>query len=248
MSYFSTSAQTIILQEVESTNDYMYHLLGNKDLVEGTIIAAGYQTRGKGHSGNYWHSDPGKNLLMSILLKPTWLEPMFQFYISRILSIAIWKWINNFCKDVSIRWPNDIYIKDKKVAGLLIENIIEGDIIRDSIAGIGVNINQDKFPDNLPNPTSVSLETGCQFDMTKVLDQMKDLIELHYEWLYTKEFEKIDHEYHKILYGKDTFRKFREKERDFTAKIIGTEPTGEIILETREGEILKFGFKEIEYA
>jgi len=240
------SGQRKFYESIDSTNDEMQRILQKSDVEEGTVIFAGFQTSGKGHMGNTWESEPEKNLLMTILLLPGFLEPQYQFYLSRIISLALLELIGSYCKNVRIKWPNDIYVHEKKIAGILIENHIKGNYFERAIAGIGLNVNQEKFPNNIPNPTSLCIETGCHFDMTKLLDRLLDLIKVKYDILFGNELDIIDRDYTDHLYGFDEIRDFSSSGKKFKARIKGTEPTGELILETIEGEILRFGFKEVE--
>jgi BirA family biotin operon repressor/biotin-[acetyl-CoA-carboxylase] ligase len=217
------------------------------DMEEGTVIFAGFQTRGKGHMGNSWESEPGKNLLMSILFLPDFLEPQYQFYLSMVISLALKEVVGAYCKETKIKWPNDLYVRNRKIAGLLIENQVQGGIIEKSIAGIGLNVNQENFSVNIPDPTSLCLETGCHFDMTKLLDGLMERIEVWYNLLLRDEREIIQRKYTDSLYGLEEIREYSSGREIFKARIKGTEPTGELVLETQEGKIRRFGFKEVEF-
>ena len=197
--------------------------------------------------GNTWQSEPGKNLLFSILLFPDFLNVLNQFELSKVISLALVDVTRELSNDISIKWPNDIYVQRKKIAGILIENVITGNSIIRSIAGIGLNINQEQFPGNIPNPTSLLLETGCQFDMTELQDQIICRIEHWYNVLYREEFKKIDREYLNHLYGINEIKEFISDGKKFRAKIAGIDQTGELILEYENGSKAKFGFKEVIY-
>jgi BirA family biotin operon repressor/biotin-[acetyl-CoA-carboxylase] ligase len=240
------SKKKIFYESIDSTNGEMHRMLQKKDLDEGTVIFAGFQTSGKGHMGNIWESEPGKNLLMSILFIPDFLEPRYQFYLSMIASLALLEIIGSYCKETTIKWPNDILVRDKKISGLLIENEIQGNIIEKSIAGIGLNVNQEKFSSNIPDPTSLYLETGCHFDMTKLLNSIMKQIEVWYKVLLRDEREMIRRKYMDNLYGFGEIREYNNRGEIFKASIKGIESTGELVLESEEKEIRKFGFKEVE--
>jgi len=241
------SKKQIYYESIDSTNEEMQRLLKKADFEEGMVISAGFQTSGKGHMGNTWESEPGKNLLMSMLFLPDFLRPGYQFYLSRIVSLALLELIGSYCGNVTIKWPNDMNVKDKKIAGILIENHLKGDKIEKSIAGIGLNVNQEKFSSHIPGPTSLYMETGCQTDMTKLLDNLLEKLEEKYNMLVNNELDVIDRCYHDHLYGFGEIRNFSSKGKKFRARIAGTEPAGELILETEEGKTLKFGFKEVEF-
>ncbi len=243
--YFT--GERLFFDTLISTNDRMLAMLIDNNPAEGTVIYTSFQTGGRGHMGNTWQSERGKNLLFSILLLPDFLPASQQFEISKIISLALADIIRAHCKNVSIKWPNDILARGQKIAGILIENVVTGSGINRSVAGIGLNVNQLRFSRDIPNPTSLLLETGCQFDMTELLNQLIGRIEFWYNVLYRDELENINREYLKNLYGINEIREFTAKGKKFLAKITGIEQTGELVLELESGEKLKFGFKEIEF-
>jgi BirA family biotin operon repressor/biotin-[acetyl-CoA-carboxylase] ligase len=143
-------------ENLPSTNSHAAHLLKNNDLPEGTIIYTNYQSAGQGQIGKRWESEDDKNLLISIVLFPSMINPDDQFYISMIVSLGICDFLRRYIPVCSIKWPNDIYVNNDKIAGILIENSILGNQIENTIAGIGLNVNQDKFYSDAPNPVSLS--------------------------------------------------------------------------------------------
>jgi BirA family biotin operon repressor/biotin-[acetyl-CoA-carboxylase] ligase len=243
--YFT--GEHLFFDTLSSTNDRMLAMLIDTNPAEGTVISTAFQTGGRGHMGNTWQSEKGKNLLFSILLLPDFLLPSQQFELSKIISLALKDIIKTHCKNVSVKWPNDLLSGGKKIAGILVENVVTGSRINRSVAGIGLNVNQVHFSTDIPNPTSMLLETGCQFDMTELLDQLIERIEFWYNVLYRDELENINREYLKNLYGINEVREFTCKGKKFLAKITGIEQSGELVLELETGEKQKFGFKEIEF-
>lgn len=145
----------IHINETNSTNNYLQSLCSEQKVEELTVIVADFQTSGRGQRGNSWESDPGKNLLFSTVIFPEFLEARRQFLISQIISLAIKEELDTYTSDISIKWPNDIYWKEKKICGMLIENDLMGRNINQSIAGIGININQEIFHSSAPNPVSL---------------------------------------------------------------------------------------------
>jgi len=244
----------IELDMVPSTNRYLADLTGWQDLEEGTVVRTGYQTEGRGHGEAQWESEAGRNLLFSVLLKPAFLPVTNQFYLSKAISLALRDMLAEFCSDVSIKWPNDLYIRDLKIAGILIENTIEDTGIKDSIAGIGLNVNQVSFPEGLPNPTSLQLETGKEIELSLVFNRLLSRLNERYVQLLKQQFETIDKEYLLYLYKYMTETTFTEsvgpgKSRSsFQARITGVLDSGEIVLQTIQGESRAFSFKEIEYS
>src|ERR1035437_6675835 len=147
----------IEIEKTDSTNSYLSKLLGEKTLFEGTVVITNRQEMGRGQRGTTWESEPNKNLTLSILLHPTFLRPDEQFQLNKAISLGVAGFVVGVLQvdvDVKIKWPNDIYIRNKKVAGILIENSVSGNNLQHSIIGIGINVNQEKFSAKLPNPTS----------------------------------------------------------------------------------------------
>lgn len=145
----------ITLPQVSSTNDYLKDKLSKSTpLAEGTVIMAVHQTAGRGQKGSRWHSDPGKNLTFSLLLNPVFLNPNHQFHLTVAICLAIVCWLESLLRiPVKIKWPNDIFIEDKKIGGILIENILKGKQWKSAIIGIGINVNQTTFPDGFKDKT-----------------------------------------------------------------------------------------------
>lgn len=159
----------IHINETNSTNNYLQSLCSEQKVEELTVVVADFQTSGRGQRGNSWESAPGKNLLFSTVIFPEFLEARRQFLISQVISLAIKEELDTYTSDISIKWPNDIYWKEKKICGMLIENDLMGRNINQSIAGIGININQEIFHSSAPNPVSLLQITGEEHDLFKTL-------------------------------------------------------------------------------
>jgi BirA family biotin operon repressor/biotin-[acetyl-CoA-carboxylase] ligase len=247
MRFRKEDTEHIFFERLDSTNEYMQKICGDKNLSEGTVVWTNFQTHGKGHDKNTWESDEGKNMLMSILLKPKAFDATDQFQISRVISLSLIDLVKKYCNQVTIKWPNDILVGKKKIAGILIENTILGNKINESVAGIGLNINQVTFSVFIPNPTSLKLEAGCQFDILNLLNDLIHYIENWYTHLYNREYQKLERSYEDVLFGFGEVLDFVENDSPFSAKIVGVAPGGQLKLEMPGGEIRKFGFKEVEY-
>ncbi len=176
----------IFHNELISTNTCAALLLKQQKPPEGTVIHANFQTAGKGQKGNIWVSEAGKNLLFSIILFPDMIKPEEQFGISMAISLGICDFLNKLIPVCSIKWPNDIYAGDDKIAGILIENSIRGGNIESSIAGIGLNINQVIFPSYLPNPVSLKLITGKEHDPDYCLNELLSSLDKRYKMLISR--------------------------------------------------------------
>ena len=156
---------------LESTNQYLQNLLNEGIDIADNIVVTDFQTSGKGQGKNVWESEDGKNLLFSIALDMSFLKAENQFILTQIVSVTMINVLKNYLPEesLSIKWPNDIYFNDKKIAGILIKNEIKGMMMGTSIIGIGLNVNQTSFDDNLPNPISMKMITGKDFDLDELL-------------------------------------------------------------------------------
>ncbi|HAN18472.1 MAG: biotin--[acetyl-CoA-carboxylase] ligase [Bacteroidetes bacterium GWC2_33_15] len=239
--------QDIWLKSTSSTNDYASELLKTENPEEGTILITENQTTGKGLGKNTWESETGKNLTFSIILYPDFLEASQQFLISKVVALGIQKYLSLKTRHVTIKWPNDIYFNDKKIAGILIENSIMGDRIKHSIIGIGININQTEFISNAPNPVSLKQITGDNYLLQDELVELKYHIAKFYSKLRNKQFKEIDREYLLNLYKYKVWHDFKSRDTLFRAKITGVNEFGHLQVLTPDDEIREFDLKEIEF-
>jgi BirA family biotin operon repressor/biotin-[acetyl-CoA-carboxylase] ligase len=239
----------IRLSEVDSTNTYAREILKKfSTVVEGTTIVAGYQTSGSGQDGKIWESHKGKNILMSIILQPDFLKPDQIFYLNISIALAVYDFVKSFdISSVSIKWPNDIYAGDRKIGGLLIQNEIEYNRLKNSIAGIGVNVNQELFGADIPNPVSLKNLLNRETDVNACLADLLDCIENRYDQLKKKKFDELYSNYHNALYllGREAlFLDIRGEE--FRGIIDGVRTDGRIRMITPQG-MRFFEFREIRY-
>ena len=194
-----------------------------------TIVYADFQTAGRGRQSNGWFSESGKNLLMSVLIYPH-LPVEAQFHVSMQTALALSDYLrqNVGLSAVSVKWPNDIYVGDKKIAGILIEHAIRARMISHSIIGIGLNLNQEQFPDNLPNPTSVWLECGKQTAIEESALAIRSCLQRRM----TTDAETNRKDYLEQLYLRDRTARFRVKEtgESFEGIIRGIDRFGRIII------------------
>ncbi len=242
--------EIIRLKEVESTNLYVRACLDKGlDLNHGTIVLAEKQILGKGMGDNTWDSEAGKNLNLSILLKPQSLPPEKQFVLNKAIALAVSDFVMTIIpdKEIRIKWPNDIYIEDKKVAGILISNTIKGNTLEDVIVGIGINVNQKNFPQNIPNPVSLRKFSKKKLNLNECLDSLCIFLRRRYEEIILGEIQMINSEYISRLYRLDEIHNFKSGDENFTARIIGVSEYGQLQLRTKYGDSLEFGFKEVEY-
>lgn len=235
------------LDRVDSTNNYAAKELLTKSLKEGTVFAAECQQSGRGTGQASWESAEGLNLTFSIVLYPQFLAISRQFYISRAISLGVADFLTKYVGGVSIKWPNDIYVNDKKIAGILIETAISGGKFTRAIVGIGLNINQEKFISDAPNPVSLKNLTGETYDLSLSLSDLCTCLNRRYRSLISGNFTKLRQDYDQLLYLKGVWANFREQHSAFEGKILGLEEDGRLKIETRQGEERGFYFKEVAF-
>lgn len=240
-----TNKNTIFLTEVESTNNYANQLVLSKAAEHGTVVLAQHQKKGKGQQGNSWESEAGKNLLASIILFPDFLSAAKQFYLSKVASLAIVDFLKTETNGITIKWPNDIYFEHKKIAGILIENSIKGQNLSSSIIGIGLNLNQEIFVSDAPNPVSLKQISRNDFNIEMVADAITENLKRWYYKLQIGEFDEIDKSYFKLLFRANKWAEFAVKGIPFEAKITGIGEFGQLVLEKRDGTFSEFMFKEV---
>ncbi|MBG0858068.1 MAG: biotin--[acetyl-CoA-carboxylase] ligase [Bacteroidales bacterium] len=239
-------SELIFYRSLPSTNDEASVLLREKEIKEGTVIYTDFQAAGKGQMGNRWESDACKNLLFSIILYPTSVEPEGQFIISMALSLGICDFIDRHISGSKIKWPNDIYIGNDKIAGILIENSIIGDNIENTIAGIGLNINQEDFRGKATNPVSFKMITGEEYDLKGCLGQLLSDLDKRYRQLLYGDRNLIAGDYKARLYRLMEWCEFRSGENVFTGRILGVSSSGRLRIGDRKSRVTEFSFREVE--
>lgn len=235
------------LGEASSTND----LAREARYGHGAVVVADSQTRGRGQQGNGWHSEPGSNLTFSVVLALDFLPAGEQFSLLQAVSLAVCDAIDDLGMQARIKWPNDIYIADRKVAGLLIENDIMGTVVSRTIAGIGLNVNQAHFPEDLPNPTSLRVEArGAAFDRSQALGKILDALDVRYAALTQGRSGELHRDYLSRLYrlGERYLYRLPGQSVPFEGIIRSVAPSGELHVEhPAQGIIRSYLFKEIEF-
>ena len=219
----------VALDETASTNQYLSQLCNQlqESVAELTTVTAEFQTAGKGQRGNTWEAEEGKNLLFSFVLYPSFLEARRQFILSQIVSLAIKEELSRWSDEITIKWPNDIYWKDKKICGILIENDLSGHHIRRSIAGIGININQEVFNSDAPNPVSLKQITG------------KEHLAVYSDEISTR--------YARSLFRRRGLHPYEDANGKFLARLLRVEQDGRFVLEDEGGSEREYLFKEVQY-
>lgn len=229
--------EIIHIAETDSTNRWMRERGSGGDMV----VVADYQTAGKGQGTNSWESERGKNLLFSVLYHPQRIPANRQFHISMAVSLAIADALGEHIGDVSIKWPNDIYWRNAKICGILIENRLLGQTIRDSIIGVGVNVNQRQFHSNAPNPVSLWQIHGHETDLELLLQSILDKFTLYINK------KEIKTQYLHQLYRRKGFHPYADKEGSFMAEIVDVEDDGHLLLCDDNGQQRRYAFKEVSF-
>jgi BirA family transcriptional regulator, biotin operon repressor / biotin---[acetyl-CoA-carboxylase] ligase len=237
----------LFLKNLPSTNSHALDLLKNSKLPEGTILYTNYQSAGKGYSGNKWESEDGKNLLISIIIYPSFIKPEDQFLISMTVSLGVCDFLMRFIPDCSIKWPNDIWVNNDKIAGLLLESSLADNKIEFTVVGIGLNINQKKFLSNTPNPVSLNQLTGEIYDLPSSLEILSADLDKRYKQLIGGNYGEIKRDYVSKLYRLKEWHEFRDKKGKFTGQILTVGDYGRLIIGRQNGEISEYSFKETEF-
>ena len=232
------------------------------DAEHGTVLVTDCQTAGRGQRGNSWEAAPGLNLTFSILLRPAALPPLRQFEVSCVVALAVARMLDRalaaspHTPEVFVKWPNDIYVGDKKICGILIENVITGSRIDSCVAGIGLNINQLNFLSDAPNPVSLRQLTGREYRLDNLLSSLSSLI----LDLFDKHVQKFNAEHPDAEYNSALIQQYKQRlwrrngyhpyidnidNKQFIGEIVDVEPTGHIIIRHADTSIHRYAFKEI---
>lgn len=241
----------VFLPEVDSTNSYAITLLKNVNAIEGTVVYTNLQTLGKGQRGNVWKAQPSMNITLSIILKPAFLSPKKAFYISKITALAIHDVLADILNqsqfDIKIKWPNDILVNRKKIAGVLIENSFSESVFNWSIVGIGLNINQTEFGELVSSATSVKLQSGQELSLDFVIEKLYSHFEKWYLKLKQNKLDEIKQTYLKHLFGYNQTLSFMQNSTQFNAVVAGVNENGFLQLRLENGSIREFEIKEISF-
>lgn len=236
------------LPSCHSTNTVASDLIRTQKAVNGLIVITNEQTAGRGQQGNTWLSAANLNLTFSAIFFPTTYFIADSFYLNIISSLAVSETLEQFLpsgKQVTVKWPNDIYIGNKKVSGILIENTLRGDKINSVVMGIGINVNQAVF--DLPQATSLIQEAGEEIDLQKLFVTLCEAIE-HYYLLFEQESKTELHDlYLQKLLGLNRVRSFSDTTGTFSGIIRGITAAGELRIEKAPGEMQNYSFKEVAF-
>lgn len=239
--------EPIYIPQTISTNVSLAEICSKGYTENLTSVYSSFQTDGRGQRGNKWESEDGENLLFSFVIFPNELPAREHFILLQITALALFDTLSEYTDGISIKWPNDIYWMDRKICGTLIENDLSGMNIERSISGTGVNLNQKIFRSGAPNPVSLSLITGQEYDIETVLHKIMSSASIYHRMYENGESDIIRKKYFEAIYRKDGFYMYKDDNGTFDATIEDIEKDGRLVLKDREGRVRKYLFKEVSY-
>ena len=239
--------EVIWLEETNSTNDEIRKSTSSSSR-RMSVVVADYQRSGRGQATNQWESEAGKNLLFSIMIHPLMVPVRNQFLLSMAGGLALKEVLDSYTPEITLKWPNDVYWRDRKISGTLIETTLSAGHIKDCIFGIGLNVNQQVFKSDAPNPVSLAQILGHEIDRKKLLDELLSAFDKYYSWIENGQYGDISALYHEALYHRQGFYPYRDVASGevFEAAIIEVEDDGTLVVRNREGIISEYRFKELE--
>jgi len=240
------SPEIEILNTTDSTNTVLKAKLAEMELPEFYALLARNQIAGRGQMAQSWHSEAGKNLTISVVIYPD-CEISNQFFLSKIVSCVLVEYLSELGKPFTIKWPNDIYFQDKKIAGILTENTLSVQKIKQSVVGIGLNVNQTEFPENLPNPISLKSIFQKTFDIEEIASNILERVFLWFKKFKNGQFEEINEYYHQNLLGYRREIRFLINSEACLGYILGTSTEGKLVVGLQNQIVKEFDLKEIKF-
>lgn len=243
----SEEIKHIHLNETDSTNRYLSQYKGEEGRLM-TVVTTEFQTEGRGQGKHTWESERGKNLMFSVKMRPTSLPVNRQYLMMQAEALAIYDVLSEYADGFSIKWPNDIYWHDKKISGTLSEASISANKIQSVILGTGININQETFRSDAPNPISLCDITKRRIDRTELLQKILDRLTLYiYNNVEKGDYESIRNEYMRHLYRREGMYRYSDKDGEFTASVDSVLPNGRLRLLRENGTVSEYDFCEVHF-
>lgn len=233
---------TVRLDSIDST-----HLYINSVRESEVLVTANYQTAGQGMGTNTWESAPDCNLLFSIRKLVGWMPVSQRFYLSMAGALALKNVLDSYCDGITLKWPNDIYWRDRKISGTLMVTSIAGKNLRDCVFSVGLNVNQREFLSDAPNPVSLFQILGTETDRELLLQQIIASFDRMLLMLKDGAFAEIRTEYLSSLYRRQGYWQFEDNSGRFEARIVGVSECGYLQLEKRGGTIHEYEVKQLKY-
>ena len=236
------------LNAINSTNSYLKEWSLNNRGSNSLVVVANEQTKGRGQQGVKWLSEKGKNLTFSLLYAPIDLSISKQFYLNCAISLGLYEALYPIIgKSLTIKWPNDIMSDSQKLGGVLIENTVKSSIITKTIIGVGLNVNQINFPENLPHATSLKLIKEEDFDLEDLLNYILKSLEKYLKMLDNDLTNDLFRGYQKILFGREKQLKFKDENDTFSAVINGVNVKGQLLVTLKNGTVKTYNNKEVKF-
>ncbi len=239
----------ILKEEIDSTNAFVNEMYLANNALDGLVVRALFQTDGKGLQRNTWHSSKAQNLLVSIGLNLDFIQPEDQFVITKAVSLALLETLRMYIKepsDLAIKWPNDLYWRNNKLAGILIKNMISGNKMDYSIIGIGLNVNEKIFPSTIPNPISMSQIVGNDLDCEQILNELLIHLQSNFSQL-KRNIKALDQKYLQNLLYFQQMADYYHDGKVIKAKIENVTSYGHLLLKTQENKLISCDLKEVEF-
>ena len=236
--------RVIRLDTVDSTNTYLHAYRGDEDVV---VVTARHRTAGRGQGGNRWEDAEGQNLLFSIQIRPVEVAIDHQFVLAMAEALALKRALDAYADGIELKWPNDIYHRDRKLSGTLIETAVSGGRLKRMIMGTGINVNQRRFTSDAPNPVSLSQITGSDESIDHLLERILQAFGDYYRRVLEGDYAGISREYHEALYRRKGFYHYRDADGEFDAELVGVAYDGRLSLRDSEGRQRSYAFKEVEF-
>lgn len=233
-------SKKLYFESLTSTSSYIAERVIETNLPEGIIIYTSFQSSGRGQMGNKWESEKGKNLLFSTILYPKTISASDQFLISMVIPLGICDYLNRHLPGCMIKWPNDIYVNDDKIAGTLIEHSVMSNEIKHTIVGIGLNLNQEQFKSDAQNPISLKNLTGKDYNPEIELVSLCSDLDSRYTQLMDNKFTEIRDNYNNNLYRRNEWHDYRDDSGTFKGRILSVAKSGTLRLETEQSEIKEY--------
>lgn len=236
--------KTLYLEETDSTNDFLRYYIPEEG-EEMTVVWTDFQRKGRGQGANHWESEAGKNLTFSVLIHPDEVRAQDQYIISMAVAETMHRYLSGMLDAaVHIKWPNDIYVGDSKIGGILIENHLSGEHIKDCIIGIGLNVNQTVFVSDAPNPISLRMIDDREWNREEVLQGL--IAELVWQFKHFR-IDVIRKKYRRHLYRREGIYPYRDVDGEFEAELLEVENDGHLVLLDTQGRQRRYAFKEVAY-
>jgi len=244
-SWVKNGLYSLLYKQLPSTNLMAASLMEHGKIAGPTAIITDDQPLGRGQLRTKWHSVANKNLTFTLVLPKLNMQVGQQFMLNKAVGLALLQTVSTLIGDVKIKWPNDIYYKNKKLAGILVENQISGKQIKSCLIGIGLNVNQSVWTKEVSNPASLKGITQKSYNLEEVQVLWPTLFYEHLLRFLEKSAEEIDALFNDELYGKGEWHNFRDSEKTFNAHILYVNPNGLLVLENENGEQVEYANKEV---